>query len=508
MKGGAEKELKDYNKTKCYYFNINVRAYDEGVAFCYSFPETSNGLFIHLTDELTEFRFEAGAKALVAEYAQDKYEWKPLSEKIQTAERSLTLQLKNGLCVSLLEARLVDYTRTKFECEGNDVVKAQIYGTVDFMTPFSTPWRTIMAGHEMKDLVNHDYLTLNLNDACQLADASWIKPGKVFRSGLSKKELFAAVDFCAERDLQYVHLDSRWYGPEMKMASSALTVADDKDFTIPEVVDYAKQKGIGVFVYVNQRALYQQLDSILPLYERWGIKGIKFGFVQVGNQQWTTWLHQAVRKCAEHHLLVDIHDEYRPTGYSRTYPNLMTAEGIRGNEEMPSASHNVTLPFTRFLCGPADYTLCYFTPRKKTTYAHQLAMAAVYYSPLTWMFWYDGPQLYQGEKEVEFWEKIPTVWDETRCLQGYPGEYVMTARRSGHDWFVGAMTGNEGRTVTLSLDFLEKGKKYVAHLYEDAPTLDTRTKVRMTTKTVTSKTTLTLPLQPSGGAALWIEARQ
>jgi len=509
MKGEVEQETGGYSKGKCYYMNIEVRAYDEGVAFRYTFPETSNGLFIHLTGELTSFHFEPGAKALVAEWAQDGYVWKGLDEEIKTAERPLTLQLANGLCLSLLEARLVDYARTKFTNTRNGKITphtlfADVYSSVDLMTPYATSWRTIMVGQKMTDLINHDYLVLNLND-CPQQDFSWVKPGKCFRSDLNKKALYEAVNFCAAHNLQYVHLDARWYGPEMKMSSSALTVDTEKDFTIPEIVEYAKSKGIGVFVYVNQRALYQELDSILPLYEKWGVKGIKFGFVQVGNQQWTNWLHQAVRKCAEHHLLVDIHDEYRPTGYSRTYPNLMTAEGIRGNEEMPTASHNVTLPFTRFLCGPADYTLCYFNNRKKTTYAHQLAMAAVYYSPLTWMFWYDKPQFYKGEPEIEFWEKIPTVWDETRALEGYPGEYITMARRRGSDWYVGIMTGNDGRIVTLPLTFLEKGVKYVAHLYEDDTNLKTRTKVRMTTRKVTSKTSLTLPLLPSGGAAIWFE---
>lgn len=506
MKGSEEGYSDGYSKGKCYFFNIEVRAYNEGVAFRYTFPEASNGLFIHLTSELTEFSFAPGAKALCAQWAQDSYEWKPLAgDGWGEAERPLTLRLANGLCVSLLEARLVDYARTKFVLDRDNVLRANVYGAVDFMTPFSTPWRTIMAGERMTDLINNDYLVLNLNDGCRIEDTSWIKPGKVFRSDLSKKALMESVDFAAAHGLQYVHLDARWYGPEMKMSSSALSVDSSKDFTIPEIVEYAGKKGIGVFVYVNQRALYQQLDSILPLYEKWGVKGIKFGFVQVGNQHWTTWLHEAVRRCAEHHLMVDIHDEYRPTGYSRTYPNLMTAEGIRGNEEMPTATHNVTLPFTRFLCGPADYTLCYYTGRKKTTYAHQLAMAAVYYSPLTWMFWYDKPSAYHGEREIEFWEKVPTVWDETRALQGEPGEYVVTARRSGGDWFVGVMTGDEGRTVTLPLSFLESGGKYVAHLYEDDADMKTRTGVKMTVKKVNGKTVLSLPLQKAGGAAVWIE---
>lgn len=155
-------------------------------------------------------------------------------------------------------------------------------------------------------------------------------------------------------------------------------------------------------VYVNQRALVQQLDTLLPLYKKWGLKGVKFGFVQIGNQRWSTWLHDAVRKCGEYDLMVDIHDEYRPTGFSRTYPNLMTQEGIRGNEEMPDATHNTTLPFTRYLAGAGDYTLCYFNNRVKNTKAHQLAMAAVYYSPLQFMFWYDRPEFYQEKKNWNF----------------------------------------------------------------------------------------------------------
>jgi len=516
-KGGEEPaDAQGYVKTKCYYMDILVRAYDEGIAFCYQFPETSNGLFLHLTDELTEFRMPAGASALCTSWAQGPYEWRPLSEAwSEQAERPLTIRMADGTAVSLLEVQLVNYCRTKFLLQGNNTIKAQPYSSCDVMTPFSTSWRLIMAGDEMTDLCNHSYMVLNLNEPAQ-KDFSWIRPGKVFRSDLNRQALHAAIDFAAAHHLQYVHLDAGWYGPEGKMTSSALTVSEERDFTIPEIVQYAQSKGLGVFLYVNQRALYQELDTLLPLYEKWGVKGVKFGFVQVGNQQWTTWLHEAVRKCAKHHLMVDIHDEYRPTGYSRTYPNLMTAEGIRGNEEMPDATHNVTLPFSRFLCGPADYTLCYYSNRVKCTKAHQLAMAAVYYSPLTWMFWYDKPHFCKDEPELEFWEQIPTVWDDSRTLQGHPGQYIVTARKRGTDWFAGAMTGNEGRTVTLPLDFLQKGKKYIAHLYEDDPSITQdihtdkvkaakRTQVRCTTRKVTSKSTLVLPLLPSGGAALWFE---
>ena len=219
-----------------------------------------------------------------------------------------------------------------------------------------------MVGEKSTDLIVNKDIILNLNPENQLNDVSWIKPGKVIRvAKMTQADAKKCVDFAAERGMQYIHLDAGWYGPEMKMSSDATTVSEIKDFNMPELASYALTKRIGLWVYVNQRALIQQLDSILPLYKKWGIKGIKFGFVQVGNQRWTTWLHEAVKKCAEYGLMVDIHDEYRPTGFSRTYPNLMTQEGIRGNEEFPDATHNTILPFTRFLAGSADYTICYYS---------------------------------------------------------------------------------------------------------------------------------------------------
>ena len=264
-----------------------------------------------------------------------------------------------------------------------------------------------------------------------------------------------------------------------------------------------------MWVYVNQRALYQQLDELLPLDQKWGVKGIKFGFVHIGNQQWSTWLHDAIEKCAKYQIMVDIHDEYRPTGLSRTYPHLLTQDGVRGNEEMPDADHNTLLPFTRYLCGPADYTLCYFNSRVKNTKGHQLAMAAVYYSPLQFSFWYDNPYMKGWDNaELKFWKDCPVTFDESIALDGVPGEYIIQARRSGEDWFVGAMTNKEGRTITIPTDFLPKGK-YLVEIYNDDPTLDTQTKVSVRSQIVNCKSSnrksskpITLQLQPSGGAAL------
>lgn len=509
LKGGKHQGASNaYDKRQQYLLDIIVRAYDEGVAIRYHFPEATNGLFMHITDDLTSFRFAPGAEAYHYAWAQahankvkllkSEAAWK------EEAERPLTLRLDNGLYAAIGEAALSDFVRGKLKLKADNELQMALFHPADIITAYDMPWRFIMVGEKAIDLINNKQMVLNLNAPCQIQDASWIKPGKAFRvCRLDMKTCMEGVDFCVDRGLQYIELDAGWYGPEMKMSSSALKVLETRDIDMPKLCQYAKSKGIGVWVYVNQRALYQELDQLLPLYEKWGICGIKFGFVQIGSQEWTTWLHNAVKKSADHHIMVDIHDEYRPTGWSRTYPNLMTQEGIGGNEEMPDAEHNTILPFTRFLCGPADYTPCYFNGRVKNTKAHQLAMPVVYYSPITFLYWYDLPNVYKGEKELDFWKYCPTVWDESKALQGEIGEYIVQARRSGNDWFVGAMNGLQARDITLNTaDFLQKGKKYQVEIYNDNPALNTRTKVSTVVQTIKAGKILKLHLQPSGGAAL------
>ena len=510
MKGGNHDNSNNgYDKRQQYLFDIIVRAYDEGVAIRYHFPEATNGLFMHITDDLTSFRLAPGAEAYHFAWAQSHVNKVKLlkSEKAwkDEAERPLVLHLANGLYAAIGEAALSDFVRGKLKLKADNELQMSMFQSADIITAYDMPWRFIMVGEKAIDLINNKQMVLNLNAPCQIADAKeWIRPGKAFRvCRLDKKTLYEGVDFCVDRGLQYIELDAGWYGPEMKMSSSALKVADNRDFDMAELSAYAKSKGIGVWVYVNQRALYQELDKILSLYEKWGISGIKFGFVQIGSQEWTAWLHRAVRKCADYHIMVDIHDEYRPTGWSRTYPNLMTQEGIGGNEEMPAADHNVVLPFTRFLCGPADYTPCYFNGRVKNTKAHQLAMPVVYYSPITFLYWYDLPNAYKGEKELDFWKHCPTVWDESKALAGEIGEYIVQARRTGNDWFVGAMNGLQARDITINTaDFLQKGKKYRVEIYNDDPSLQTRTKVASSVITIKAGKPLKLHLQASGGAAL------
>lgn len=509
-KGGNSGNAHDggYDKRKVYELDIVVRAYNEGVAFRYHFPEAQNGLFMHITDDRTTFRMPSDTKGFFTAWAQGPYQLVPLRDWKEQSERPLYMELANGLQVAIGEAALKDFSRGKFELRRENELHLKLFDTCDIITAYDMPWRWIMVGERPVDLINHKQMVLNLNAPSQYESQpqlnTFIYPGKAIRScKLEKKWILACIDFAASFGLQYVELDAGWYGSEWKVSSSALAVASNRDFEMQNIIQYAHSKGVGIWLYVNQRALYYQLDQILPLYKKWGVSGIKFGFVQVGSQQWTTWLHNAVAKCAEYGLMVDIHDEYRPTGISRTFPNLLTQEGIGGNEEMPDATHNTILPFTRFLCGPADYTLCYFNDRVKNTFGHQLAMAAVYYSPLQFMFWYDLPTAYQGEKELDFWKAIPTVFDESKALAGAPGEYIIQARRTGTTWYVGAMTNTQARDMTIATsDFLEKGKQYQVEIYNDDPKLKTRTRVRYQHTMIKTGKTIRLHLQSSGGAAL------
>ncbi|KQB43698.1 Glycoside hydrolase 97 [Flavobacterium daejeonense] len=504
----AKEKLTDgYDKNKSYFMNVVVRAYNEGVAIRYHFPEPTNGLFLHIVGEQTQFTMPEGTLAYYEPWAQGHYSLLPLKDWKGQSERPLTMKLTNGLSVAIAEAQMIDYARMKLSLNATkpNTLQATLYSSVDVIPAYSTPWRVIMAAEKDIDLIKNNAIILNLNPENQIKDISWIKPGKVIRVGkLTQADAIKCVDFAVERGLQYIHLDAGWYGPEMKMSSDATKVSETKDFNMSELTAYAASKGIGLWVYVNQRALIQQLDSILPLYKKWGIKGIKFGFVQVGNQRWSTWMHDAVKKCAEYGLMVDIHDEYRPTGFSRTYPNLMTQEGIRGNEEMPDADHNTILPFTRFLSGPADYTIAYYSKAIKNTHAHQLALAAVYYSPIQFMYWYDQPSAYQGEPEIEFFDRVKAVWDETKVLNGEIGKYITVARRSGKEWFVGAITNTEARKIAIPTNFLVKGKKYVVKSFQDDDTVKTRTKVAVAEYKIKGGEVLNFNLKASGGVALII----
>ncbi|MGC4232320.1 MAG: glycoside hydrolase family 97 N-terminal domain-containing protein [Niabella sp.] len=528
---GERSVIKDhYNEIELEMSKINftdrkvrffVRAYNEGIAFRFDFPEGPNGKSVfNITSDETQFAFPQNTQAWYTKTAQSIYEKVPLADWKLTSERPLTLRLESGLYTCLTEAEVISYVRTKFQLKQKDIIGCAIEGDVILNLPFKTPWRVIMVAEKPGKLLENNDIILNLNPPAKIAEISWIKPGKVLREmTLTVEGAKKAIDFAVAHNLQYIHFDAGWYGRETVPESDASrlmnsvdprkrkqadTITKGYNLNLQEVLSYAEERNIGVFLYVNRIALAYQLDQILPLYKQWGIAGVKFGFVNVGSQYWTTWLHEAVKKAAANQLLVDIHDEYVPTGFSRTYPNLLTQEGIYGNEEMPTATHNATLPFTRYIAGAADYTICYYDNRIKTTHGHQLALSVVYYSPLNFLFWYDKPSSYENEPEVEFFSKVHTVWDDTKVLQGEIGEFITVARRKKDDWFIGTITNNDSRELQLSFGFLPPGKKYVATVYEDDPTAKTRTKVKVKKIIVDSFFNLKVKLMPSSGQSIWL----
>jgi alpha-glucosidase len=492
---------------------VEFRAYDEGVAFRYQVPAQAGLTSFVIGDEATEFRLPKGAVGWESPRAQTPYQRVAIEEMTRASERPFLVELPGGLWAAIAEAA-VESSSAMFVANlaaERHSLGARLMGPVEAQTPYTSPWRLVLLGEKPGDLLEHNYLLQNLSPASRVTSTEWIRPGKVLREvTLSTRGGREAVDFAVRHGLQYIEYDAGWYGPEGEDVSDARRVSIDpkrlrpepeyQGLDLPTVIAYARSKGIGVWLYLNRRAIERQLDEVLPLFRTWGVAGVKYGFVNVHTQAWTRWLYAAVAKAAHHRLMVDIHDEFRPTGMSRTYPNLLTQEGIRGNEEFPDATQGTILPFTRMLAGAGDHTFCWLDPRLKNTWAYQLAHAVVIYSPLQFLYWYDRPAAFTGESAgMEWFARLPTVWDDTKVLAGYPGEFVAIARRKGEQWFVGVITNNEGREVRLPLEMLAPGRRYVADLYVDGEGLRD---IRKEQRRVGRGDLLEVTLQPRGGAAL------
>ena len=486
-----------------YRLDVQVRAYDEGIAFRYFFPEHPAAIFHKITCDLTDYTFPSGTMAWSEQWAQATFDYTPVDSITRPAERALTLELPSGQWVALLDADVDDWCLTKLLARKDrpSTLSSVMYSPVDIVTYYATPWKIIMTADTPGRLLENNDIVLNLNPRAE-NDFSWVKPGKIMRcTTISTEAGLKNIDFCAEHNIPYMLFDWLWYLPCTSHDGDATKVVDRLD--MQRVIDYGKSKGVGVWLYVNQHALMKQMDELFPLLHKWGIAGVKSGFVQYASHRWATWLHDMVRKAADNKLLMNIHDEFRPSGFSRTCPNLLTQEGICGNEEWPDATHNVTLPFTRMLNGAADYTICYYDHRLKNTHAHQLAASLIFYSPLQTILWYDTPDRYNREPEMKWFEDLETTFDDSRVLSGYPGRNITMARRKGDIWWIGSMTNNEGSTEEISLSFLDPGKKYHAEIYTDGgEKVKTNTHVKVSSRKVSGKDTLRFDLAPRGGVAI------
>ncbi|MGK5694306.1 glycoside hydrolase family 97 catalytic domain-containing protein [Streptomyces sp. URMC 128] len=502
-------------------FGVQVRAYRTGVALRYVLLDEGSAT---VADELTTFAFPDGTTVCSAR-DEDPYvpvapDAVPVSGTSSTdqgplTDLPLTADLSGGLIACVCESSRLDYPRlmlgsvagepntlAAFLMEHTARGTGPVETTSTVTTPFATPWRAVVIGATHAELVDNAELVPNLAPPNALPDTSWIKPGKVFRCELSTAAGLAGVDFAVARGLEYIEYDAGWYGPEFTTPDATKPIAA---IDLPSVISYATSKGIGVFLYVNRLAL-TDADSLFGLYKSWGVRGIKLGFINDGTQTMTNQIVDWAKTAAKYRLLIDMHDDVRPFGYERTYPNWISLEGVRGNEQFPTATHNVTLPFARNIGGPMDYTICYGQSRDKTTNAHQMAMAAVYYQPLNFLFWYDKPSKYDNPANwpgLPWFNAVPVTWDESRTLAGEIGEYIAVARRSGPTWYLGAMTNESSRTLSLPLSFLGSGT-YTATVYADGTPGSSpfRTPVVVGTRTVTAADTLDVAMAPAGGQAV------
>ena len=420
-----------------------------------------------------------------------------------TAESPLVVE-GDGWVAALGDAGVLDYARLRFASgDGLGVVNTVLEGPAEVAAGGVTPWRYIHVARDCVALANAQQAVMDaLNAPSRIADTSWIKHGKVLRvSKLDEKCGKESVDFALRNNFQYIELDAGWYGPERTG-----NPMKPQDYVKP-IIDYANARGVGVILYVNREPLKKNRDAILDMLVSWDVKGIKYGFVHVGDQKWRKWTIDAIQAAADRKLLVDVHDEFRLTGIQKTFPNVMTVEGIRGNEEMPSASHNAALPFTRYLDGPGDYTPCWNVDRIKNTLAHQLAMPCVYSSGWQFLFWYQRPdQIKEKDPALDFWREIPCVFDETRFLQGKIGEFAVVARRAGKRWYLGALNANEKRLFSVPLAFAGQGNLKV-RLFRDTDSDDAKPCAGVTCDTffADASDSLTASAASNGGFAAIVE---
>lgn len=522
--------------------DLVFRAYDSGVAFRYFLPRQEPLKNFTLSSEDTGFYFPGNPSAFALNLGSFttsyESEFQPVTlDQIKPTSIigiPLLVHLKDGPWAAILEADLDDYAGMYLG--GVRGVPGALMSklsplpdhsdeAVVAFTPKATPWDVVLINSQPGGLIESDSLILNLNPPSALSDTSWIKPGKAawdwwsgsyasgvdFTPGMNTATMEHYVDFASKSHFAYMLIDAGW-SPEDDITRTVPSI------DMPAILAYAKERGVRILLWMQWKAVDKQMDQAFPLFEKWGVAGVKIDYMDRNDQQMVNFYHRTVKAAAKHHLAVDFHGAYPPAGLRRTYPNLLTREGVMGMEynkwsRRETPEHLVTIPFTRMLAGPMDYTPgCFnnatreqFEPRRiqpmcQGTRANQLAMYVVYLSPLEMVS--DYPEDYLGQPGFEFLEKSPTVWDETRVLNGEPSEYVTIARRRGDDWFLGSMANWTSRDLSVPLTFLGPGK-WNAKIFADGPSAGLNAKdLSIQTKQVTAGDVLPLHLASGGGAAV------
>lgn len=549
-------QTKDARKRK---LNIEFRAFDDGVAFRYVFPEQGIKDSIFVMDEVTTFNLKEDGKAWsFPAYQENRYEYlftPGAVSKLGKVHTPLTIENKKNV-ISFHEANLVDWPSMVMEHTTGSNLKSDLVPWADgvkarYIKTFTSSWRTLQIGEKPGDLIE-SYLILNLNEPNKLKDLSYVHPFKYLgiwwamhigkysfwegeKQGATTKHAEEYIDFTSKEGFHYLLIEGwnkgwtpAWYENRMHMFSFTQN-ADN--FDLAKVVDYGRKNGVEIIGYhetgSNLVNYLKEIDAGFALYKKLGIHNVKIG--QVGSRlNMKEWHHgqfgvryyrYVLEKAAQYGLAVNFHEPIKDTGERRTYPNMMAREGARGMEynawsEGNPPSHEATIPFTRMLAGPMDFTpgvidvevkQGYPGKRVHTTAAKQLALYVVLYSPIQMLA--DLPENYAGQPEFQFLKDVPTDWEDTKVLNGEIGEYITTARkdRNSTDWYMGSLTNEKARTLSVTLAFLDANATYEAQIYADAPGTDETHnpgEVTITKKNVTAKDKLTLNLPVSGGYAI------
>jgi len=571
---GPDKKIKNhysevvlrFKKGKSDKLNIYFRAFNDGVAFRYEIPAQANKDSIYITDELTEFSFAESAESwsIPQNFETDEaiYREMPISE-LQDANTPLTLKGKDYYAV-IHEAALFDYAQMTL-IKGNDsnTFKVDLVPWPDGIkvktkTKVLSPWRVIIITKNISELLSAHVIE-NLNEPNKIEDTSWIKPGKYIGiwwemhlgaskwypsdddiHGATTENMKKHIDFAAKNNIQAV-LAEGW-NKGWKKRKDFDFINSYADYDLPYLAKYAHDKGVDIIVHnetVSNIPNYEkQMEAAFSYYQKLGIHHIKTGYiakmVPAGmhrhGQYMVNHYHKVIESAARHEIMLDVHEPIMDTGERRTYPNMMTREGVRGMEFEAwslgnSPTHTTTLPFTRLMAGPVDYNPGIFdilfknsdsqklrtikldnpigTVRVHSTLVHQLALFNILYSPLQM-----APDLirnYEGHPAFKYIKECPTSWDKTIFLKGDIGDYLALARKNGEEWYLSAITNEEGRSLTINPSFLDQGVKYLAEIYADGEGANWETNPEsysINTKLVNRDDQVTLKLAPGGGQVI------
>lgn len=536
---------------------IEFRVYNDGIGFRYEIPQQPNLKEFVILDELTEFALTQDLSAWwIPAYSDDMdseclFKKNKISELKEKMHTPLTLEGK-GLYLSFHEAALVDYASMTLFNQGNKTLKCDLVpwtngDRVVTSAPMKTPWRTMQIADKPGDLIT-SYLILNLNEPNKLGDVLWIQPGKYNgiwwgmhiktqtweggpNHGATTSNMKELIDFANKHKLSAVLAEGwneGWEG-DWTVSGNFNFTKPYPDYDIAEISRYAKEKNIGLIAHHetggNVANYERQMEDAFKLCEKYDIHRLKTGYVNRlpsgehhQGQFMVRHYQKVLETAARYHVMLDVHEPIKDTGLRRTYPNMMTREGARGNEYEAWSSgnppeHTTILPFTRCLGGPMDYTPGIFDIQFKTTgsfrvhttLAKQLALYVVIYSPMHMAA--DLPKNYEGNPAFKFIEDVSTDWEFTKVIDAQIGKYVTIARkdRNSSDWFVGSITNEESRSIDISLNFLLPNKKYIAEIYQDGKDADVTTNptsIEIRKEEVYANSTLKIKLAPGGGAAI------